>query len=193
MKPIDVFRMARIGASLHGDVELARLPRLAASLMRCDGRLAFEAQGRIDPHGRPAMALSLQALLPLRCDRCARELEFALSVQRPFYFVHSEAELAAIEVDDAPDEPLLGSAHFDLAGLIEDEAILQLPLSPRHDACAPAQAVGVAPEEAPRPHPFSQLQGLRERLRGPAADDAAGKAQGNEAPPARPRTGRTSG
>jgi uncharacterized protein len=171
MNSIDVFRMARSGASLDGELDLARMPRLAASLMRHDGRLAFGCQGRIDSRGRPAMQLTLRARLPLCCDRCARELDFALSVQRTFYFVASEAELAAIEIDDAPEEALLGSAHFDLAGLIEDEAILQLPISPRHDGCAlleEAAALG-----APRPaNPFAQLQGLREELRSRAAPGA---------------------
>ncbi len=189
MNPIDIFAMARTGATLAGEQQMTRMPRLGASLMRQDGMLAYRCQALTDEQGRPAMNLWLRALLPLRCDRCGRELDFALSVERRFFFVASEAELAAIEIDDAPEEPLLGSSHFDLAGLIEDEAILQLPLSPRHAGCV-AQATASA--AAPHPNPFAQLRGLREQLRGKDGA-AAGPAQdGDGSAPAEPKSRRTS-
>jgi uncharacterized protein len=40
-----------------------------------------------------------------------------------------------LPIDDAPDEPLLGSRRFDVAALVEEQAILALPISPRHAAC----------------------------------------------------------
>jgi len=160
MQPVDVYQMARSGARLAGALALARLPRLGASLLRHDGELAYLCVGLHDDRDRPALHLALQARLALRCDRCGRELEFGLDVERRFYFVASEPELAAIEIDDAPEEALLGSARFDLAGLIEDEAILQLPLSPRHAHCAPPDKLAaLAPE--PRTSPFAALQNLR--------------------------------
>jgi uncharacterized protein len=138
------------------------------------------------------MELWLQAQLPLRCDRCAQELVFALSVRRSFYFVASEEQLAATEIDDAPEEALLGSAHFDLAGLIEDEAILQLPISPRHECCTPAVVVDAVPTDAPRPKPFAQLQGLREALRGQASAGGPAQALEGNSGSGRPKTRRTS-
>lgn len=76
--------------------------------------------------------------------------------------MRSEADLADIPVDDAPEEPLVGSAHFDLAALIEDEAILQLPISPRHPDCAaPFPVEPDADAEEERPHPFAELARLR--------------------------------
>jgi uncharacterized protein len=168
MITLDVFAAARSGAQHEGEIALARMPRLAASLVRTDGALRYRYRALTDELGRPALQLRLDARLPLRCDRCDGEFDFELAVERRFYFVHSEAQLAAIEVDDAPEEPLLGSARFDLASLIEDEAILQLPLSPRHEACRAAPGAGAA--HAQRPNPFAQLQGLREELQrqGPA-------------------------
>jgi uncharacterized protein len=164
MLTLDVYAAAHSGARREGEIALARLPRLATSLARTDGALRWRTVSGTDGLGRPALQLRLDATLPLRCDRCERELDFELAVEREFYFVASEAELAAIEVDDAPEEPLLGSAHFDLGALIEDEAILQLPLSPRHAGCAPAaEADGASAPD--RVRPFSGLQGLRDELR----------------------------
>jgi uncharacterized protein len=179
MPPIDVLRLARTGGRLEGECELAALPRLGASLARRAGTLAWSAQGLLDDQGRPALRLALHGLLPLRCDRCSAELAFVLEVERLFYFVASEAELAAIEIDDAPEEALLASERFDLQELIEDEAILQLPLSPRHDGCAPPPEVAAgAAALAARPNPFAQLQALREQLAGSPPEAPEGGSDG---------------
>ncbi|SPE29914.1 putative metal-binding protein, possibly nucleic-acid binding protein [Burkholderiales bacterium] len=162
---IDVFEMARAGSNLEGELALAAVPRLAQGLAHREGTLAYRCTGRIDDRGRPALALRIEALLPLYCDRCGKELDLALRAERIFYFVRSEAELAAIPIDDSADEALLGSTRFDLAALIEDEAILYLPISPRHPACQAAGEATPATPAAERRHPFAALAGLREHLR----------------------------
>jgi uncharacterized protein len=68
-------------------------------------------------------------------------------------------------VDESEDEPLLGSERFDLYELLEDEAILALPISPRHaDCAAPALAtpdMGLDADD--KPHPFAALAQLKSR------------------------------
>jgi len=165
METLDVFDLARSADTRSGSLALAVLPRLAASLVSTEGSVAWSVRGATDTLGRPALTLDLAAPLALRCDRCGGRLDLNLAVSRNFFFVSDEAALAAIPVDDAPEEALLGSTHFDLAGLIEDEAILQLPISPRHARqrdCRPAVPLGSAAQE--RPHPFAQLAGLRDQL-----------------------------
>jgi uncharacterized protein len=205
MDRIDVFAAARKRSQWEGRLRFAAMPRLAASLLLdapTDGAgvLDYRCRGDLDAQGRPALTLWLDAVLPLRCDRCAKKLALALRVERRFYFVNSGAELAAIPVDDAADEPLLGSVQFDLAGLIEDEAILQLPLSPRHTDCAPvvlprAPGAGVASsgEElraaTERPHPFAGLATLRDRLPKPGAGSAERPPVALKVPPPAPSDG----
>ncbi len=171
MDRLDVFRLAREGDEVSGSIGLASLPRLCAGLQGCDGELGWHVRGRIDALGRPALRLHLQAMLPTRCDHCGGPLPLRLAAERDFYFVHTEAELAAIPIDDALDEALLGSTSFDLQGLIEDEAILQVPISPRHDSCqAPLELAGMASDTGvgqPRRSAFAQLAGLRESLKLP--------------------------
>lgn len=171
MDTIDVFALARGAGVVAGELALARMPRLASSLVRLDGAIAFRCQGEIDTLGRPALRLALKATLPLRCDRCGDPVDFKLDVERLFFFVRTEEELAAVAIDETPEEPLLGSAHFGLAGLIEDEAILQLPISPRHDGCQAARGAATRPPDGP----FAGLAALRGVLRGsepPPARDA---------------------
>ena len=164
MNSVDVFQMAGLGSSLEGRLRLADMPRLASALAHPRGVLRYHCEGKIDEHGRPALRLQIEALLPLRCDRCGEELDLALQSQKSFFFVRTEADLAAIPIDDSPEEALLGSSHFDLQALIEDEAILQLPISPRHAVCETASEPDDAPAQTDRPHPFAPLAQLRERL-----------------------------
>jgi uncharacterized protein len=167
MDRIDVFSFARTGAQRAGEISLAAMPRLGASLVALDGMVHFHCVGQVDARGRPGVRLAIHACLPLRCDRCAMRLDLELDVERDFYFVRTEAELAVIAIDDAPEEALLGSVAFDLVALIEDEAILQLPISPRHGDCVPAAVAGRAGEPDTPPRPFAGLAGLRERMAAP--------------------------
>ena len=56
---------------------------------------------------------------------------------------------------------LLGSERFDVLGLVEDEALLALPLVPVHPSCSlPGHDAAALAPDAP-PHPFAALQALR--------------------------------
>jgi uncharacterized protein len=51
--------------------------------------------------------------------------------------VTDEAQADATEerLDDDSIDVIVGSTTMDLLALVEDEALLSLPLSPRHEAC----------------------------------------------------------
>jgi uncharacterized protein len=132
---IDVFELARTGQQVDGHRPLASLPRLAPMLAGVSGDLRFQYRGHLDARRRSAGTLQIDAEVPLRCDRCGATLTLPVTVRSTFYFVHTEAELARIPVDDSEDEPLLGNRRFDLDELIEDELILACPISPRHADC----------------------------------------------------------
>jgi uncharacterized protein len=50
---------------------------------------------------------------------------------------------------------------MDIAAWVEDEAILSLPLVPRHDDCHTRLPAEVASEAAERPKPFAVLADLK--------------------------------
>jgi uncharacterized protein len=164
---IDVFELARLGGEAAGALPVANLPRLLPSLASNEGELQFRYRGYRDDQGRPAGMLELTATVQLVCDRCMHPVALPLFSKSQYYFVATEADLARIPVDESDEEPLLGSARFDLVTLIEDDAILALPMSPRHATCddtvspdGPVGADGVAQE---RPHPFAALAKLKPR------------------------------
>lgn len=155
----DVFELARTGGAIEGSLSLAAAMRLRTGLRHDRGALAFRLEGRYDERGRPAALLHVRGELPLVCDRCRQALEMELDHRAAFFFVRSEAELARLPVTDEPDEPLVGSRRFDVLALVEDEAILCVPISPRHAHCAPPPAA--QPGEHERRSPFAVLAALR--------------------------------
>jgi len=159
---IDVLRLAQRREDIAGEVTERDLPRLAERLSGAS-RIGFELRGGPDARGRPSARLSLGGEVGLRCDRCDTRLALPIEQEADFYFVADEAELERIPIDaDEEAEPLVGSADFDLGALIEDEVVLALPISPRHDACE-ASAAAVEEKRAvdavsePTRRPFADL------------------------------------
>jgi uncharacterized protein len=162
---VDVYELARERRTIEGEFALVDLKRLAASLMRTEGTLRYRIRGEVDGQGRPGAEMQLSATLPLECQRCNQELDFPLQRTAQFRFVTSEEELNALPIDDDAVDEVVGSRHMDIAAWIEDEAILSLPLVPRHDYCRPAVPEADVPAGddggEKRPNPFAALASLK--------------------------------
>jgi uncharacterized protein len=160
---VDVYALARDRGALEGAFPLAELTRLAASLVSTDGALDYTLRGEVDERGRPCVAMHLQARLLLPCQRCNAPLDFHLSRDAAFRFVGSEAELEALPVEEDETDVVVGSRTMAVMPWVEDEAILSLPIVPRHDVC-PVAVPLADPDSAaaePRENPFAVLAGLK--------------------------------
>ncbi|MGB3429529.1 MAG: YceD family protein [Burkholderiaceae bacterium] len=156
----DAFRLARQSETLSGDASMADLPRLAMSVLDAGARVHYDIQGRVDDEGHPGAIMKLSGQLPLRCERCNASLQFMLEREVPFRFVENEQELNALPIEDDEVEEVVGSPAMDLLAWVEDEAILSLPLVPRHVDCAmPFADEEVA--DSGRPSPFAALAKLK--------------------------------
>ena len=109
------------------------------------------------------LQLVVEVSLPQICQRCLMPMEVAVHIDRPFRFVKNE-DIALAEDEESVEEVLVFSRHFDLAGLIEDEVLLGLPLVARHEVCPVEPTLSVADADfeksAERPNPFSVLRQL---------------------------------
>jgi len=163
MNPVfDPWSFGRSSSLVESRLPLARMVRLAASLIDPSGEAQVRCTGMLDDHGRPAMRLEVRARLPVRCDRCSGALEQVVESDRVFHFVRSEEELNAIPVDPLePSEPLVGGDRFELAPVVEDELILSLPISPRHESCTAPSELPAGEDREERQHPFAALGRLR--------------------------------
>jgi uncharacterized protein len=162
---VDVLELARERGTLEGDLPLAAMPRLTASLRRSEGELHYVIRGEVDSRGRPGAEMRLRAQLLLECQRCSSEFLFPLDRTAQFRFVASEEELNALPIEDDEVDVIVGGHQTDVVAWMEDEALLSLPLVPRHDECIPAASftTAVVDPAGPdlRPKAFGALAGFK--------------------------------
>ncbi|MDM0114300.1 DUF177 domain-containing protein [Variovorax sp. J22R133] len=169
---LDVAGFAEAGASLSAEDVLGHFPRLAAEAVEPDGdaRVQWTAVGeqRKDSAGgaQPWLHLEAETSVPLVCQRCLLPVQTPLYVDRWFRFAPDE-DTAAAQDEESDEDVLVVSRDFDLHALIEDELLMEIPVTPRHDECpeeVPLSAVDPDFDQAEkeRPNPFAALAKLRD-------------------------------
>lgn len=184
---IDLREFARAGGELGAAAALADLPRLASLLAGDDGGLDWRLTGEQRPRAEGGtdafLGLRLRGRVRLACVRCLEPVEVELDESRRFKIAATETQAEREDADAEEYDVLSQVPRFDVLELVEDEAIMALPIAPRHEDCAlPApsgaragrEAAGGAPREAEpapeddgaRPNPFAVLESLKRRRRG---------------------------
>jgi len=167
-RTIDTSELARTGGEISGEYPLDAMERLGSLLSDRQGCVAWGLRGwrtrRADGVAEDFMTLILSATVRVPCVRCLGPVAVELSAERSFRLVGSEQEAERLDLDDQQYDVLAGGSRFDLAALVEDEAIMALPATARHERCEiPLAAASAAPvdEAAPRPGPFAALERLK--------------------------------
>jgi uncharacterized protein len=137
---IDSLEFAQTGQTLNGDVPIPGLARLKDSLHDELGVIRFEIRGARDARGRPVLALEIRGVLHLQCQRCLGLMEYPLRVSSTLLL----AAPGAGDFEEEEAEAIEASRELNVAGLVEDEIILSLPYSPRHEEGTCRQAQGDA-------------------------------------------------
>lgn len=131
------------GEALSGQVAVADLVRLRGETAKADGALCYEV-APLRFGGKSAVEMRLRGSVWLTCQRCLGDFEAQLSARRVLVFAPPPADLE--EEGEATD--FVGAeTHFEVLALVEDEALLSLPMVPRHlanecPADAPAGPLG---------------------------------------------------
>jgi uncharacterized protein len=156
------------------------LHRLRELLAGDEGTLRWSLAGsrRRRPEGGYEAFLELRLAGEMRqqCVRCLEPAPVAFDETRLFKLAATEAQAEREDAQAEAFDVLASSPRFDVLELVEDEAIMALPIAPRHVDCGlPGDAVGVAatdagpgddsPDEAPfeRRNPFAELEKLKRR------------------------------
>src|SRR5260221_11475432 len=71
----DAFRLAHERGSLHGKFDAATSDRLYAWLAEGEAPVTWTITGAADAVGRPAIAIEIEATVPLECQRCLAAME----------------------------------------------------------------------------------------------------------------------
>lgn len=154
---IDGLALGAEGGSLRGDLPLATLTRLLDLLTDSAGSLAYRIDGSLGPRNRSQLALKVDGVVSLCCQRCLEPLEYPLHLCSLLEFVDSESELTQEELEDDSRDFLPAQKELDVVVLIEDEILLALPVAPRHEDCALPGGGQASAKESP----FSVLAGLK--------------------------------
>lgn len=158
---IDAFDFSRQKLERSGATAVADMSRLAAELIDTSGVLEWSVQGGMEAQGHPGMRVHVAGPVHLRCQRCLGTLEFAIDSESVLIFAADEASADALEeqLDDDTVDVVVGSRTMDMAVVIEDEALLALPLSPRHEVCPDPSVLDEMKRDKPA-SPFAVLKNL---------------------------------
>lgn len=158
---VDSFEFCRTGAQVAGTTPVAEFKRLCADLADSSGELQWSFQGGSHAGGDPQLVIQVSGAVRLICQRCLTP--FTQSIQTRSTMVLATNEVQADEIDARIDndniDVIVGSRTMDLMVLVEDDALLSLSLSPRHETCP-----GVAPQgtDDKEESPFAALRQMKQ-------------------------------
>lgn len=175
---IEPFKWAEQGFTWSGTLPLSRFARIAREavgsidnqLINIDCKLSMDAYHRIvwlDGH--------VETKVPMECQRCLDPVEVPLISD--FHLALVDDESLIERLDEDADFIVLGESEsttkgdyltpstIDLLALLEDELLLLLPLSPKHDACELKHQPAIQDiVEEKRDNPFDVLASLKGKL-----------------------------
>lgn len=158
---IDAFEFCRLSEQRKETTAVAELPRLSVESHGAVGSVSWELHGGLGPHARPQLSLSVAAGVQLICQRCLQPFEFEL--ESSAHLVLAKDEESADQLDellvDEEVDVIVGSSALNVVDLIEDEVLLALPISPRHDVCG--SGLSMASDDKSTLSPFAVLKNLK--------------------------------
>jgi len=158
---IDALSFVRNSGLLQGNLPLINLERLHSYLVNTSGELAYLITGQFDEHNRPILRLSIDGSVDLSCQRCLKKMEYGLELETELLLVRNEDELSRYDEDIFVDA-IQASNELNVLTLIEDEIILSLPISPRHqDTKCHLSIITETHETTMKEHPFTALASLK--------------------------------
>jgi uncharacterized protein len=155
--PVDFAHHAKVH---HGKIALSEFERLRDYLAADGGELRYAVIGGLDKDGKPVLQISVSGEISLRCQRCLGQLRHALDLSTVLLLAQNENELLRLDENESID-CILAKRDTDVLALIEDEIILSLPISPRHNEAECSIAVLDGHSGIARDRPLAALAGLK--------------------------------
>jgi uncharacterized protein len=158
---IDAFEFCRTNGHREGVTPLTEMPRLAADCANASGEIAWSIQGGTTPQDYPTMTLSVQGTVQLVCQRCLAPFDYHMDSATQLVLGRDDEEADGMEevLDDESIDVIVGSHAADIRELLEDEALLALPQSPKHEVCPGTTLLDTLKSE--KVSPFAGLKNLK--------------------------------
>jgi uncharacterized protein len=159
---IDAFEFCRRKERRNGEIAVSKLPRLAEETTDQTGSIQWSLEGGKDTLGRPMLLMSVSGTVQLMCQRCLSPMRFDIASMANLILAKDEAEADEIELtldDDDAFDVIVGSAAMNILDLVEDDVLLAIPSSPKHEVC-PDRTVSMK-HEVEKVSPFAVLKNLK--------------------------------
>lgn len=159
---IDAFGFARQKESQQGEIAIAEMARLLEDCADNSGHIAWQLQGGVHELDVPKLALHVSGKVQLMCQRCLQPFAFAIDSRSELMLAKNDEHADEIDamLDDESLDVIVASQTFNLFELIEDEALLALPLSPKHETCPDTSLLDNANDT--KELPFAALTRLKQ-------------------------------
>ena len=159
---VDAFEFCRQKEFREGKIAVAQLSRLLEDCADDSGEINWSLQGGMHEHGYPQWQLKVNASVQLMCQRCLTPFAFQIAANSILILARDDEKADEMEVslDDESIDVIVASRAFNLLELIEDEALLALPLAPKHAACQDEDMPDAVADE--KELPFLGLKGLKQ-------------------------------
>ncbi|WP_295992479.1 YceD family protein [Rugamonas sp.] len=158
---IDAFEFCRINGSREGVTPVAEMTRLTKDCVDNSGTLAWALVGGASKLGFPQLTLSVSGTVRLICQRCLTSFAHHIDASTLLMLGKDDEQADEIEamLDDETIDVIVGTRAMNIMDLVEDEALLALPHTPKHGVCPDSALLDAAKSE--KKSPFDALKGLK--------------------------------
>ncbi|MFZ6844924.1 YceD family protein [Undibacterium sp. RuTC16W] len=166
---IDAFSFCQLNEHREGSVLIADLSRLSEESATQDGALTWSLTGGKDQLGHPQLSLAVRGQIQLMCQRCLTPFVFELDSESVLILAKDEDSADEIDalLDNDEVDVVVGSKTLNIIDLIEDEALLEIPQSPKHAVCPDdsldSSAAPIDAEASKKASPFAVLKKINGR------------------------------
>ncbi|MGG7604055.1 YceD family protein [Massilia sp. BKSP1R2A-1] len=158
---IDAFEFCRNSGHREGVTPVAEMSRLAADCADSSGEIRWSIEGGLTKQGYPSMTLAVAGPVKLVCQRCLTPMAYEIDSSTMLVLGKDDEDADGIEevLDDESIDVIVGSHECDIRQLLEDEALLALPQSPKHEVCPDTKLLDALKTE--KVSPFAALKNLK--------------------------------
>jgi len=128
---VDPLRFAENAADLQGAIPLAKMERLAASLLNKEGDVNVQLKFGINKQKTRFIKGHIDALLDLQCQRCM--CSFMVNIVSDFTYGIVTKDEEVKKLPENYDPLIVKNDELFIHDMIEEELIINLPIVPMHD------------------------------------------------------------
>lgn len=126
--------------TLSGTIDISEFKRVGHSdLGELSGEISYTLTGEMGAKNRAVLKLILYGKIRTLCQICLNPIELNISCDQDAIIFKDEMQLEQ-ELSETHDtdviDGIIADKNFNVLDFIEDEVIMLLPVSPKHETCS---------------------------------------------------------